>query len=42
MPQVTGWGMEGGLHLGSDQGQEFKDHHSADLNKHFGSPSLTL
>ena len=38
MPQVAGWGMEGGLHSGSDPGQEFKDRPSADLNKHHGSP----
>ena len=44
MPPVIGWGMGGGLHSGSDQGQEFKDHPSADLNKHHEapSPSLTL
>ena len=38
MPQVAGWGMEGGLHSGSDPGQECKDRPSADLNKHQGSP----
>ena len=35
-------GMGGGLHSGSDQGQGFKDHPSAALNKHSDSPSLTL
>ena len=33
MPQVIEWGMGWGPHSGSDQGQEFKDHPSADLNK---------
>ena len=42
MPQVIGWGMGLGLHSGSDQGQEFKDYPSTDLNKHHGSPGLTL
>ena len=32
IPLVIGWGMEGGLHSGSDQGQEFENHLSADLN----------
>ena len=31
-----------GLCSGSDQGQVYKDHPSADLNKHPDSPSLTL
>ena len=35
-----GGGMGQGLHSGSDQGQEFKDRPSADLNKHHGSSSL--
>ena len=30
------------MHSGSDQGQEFKDHLSADLNKHNDSTKLTL
>ena len=42
MPQVIGWGMGRGLHSGSDQGQELKDHPSTHLNKHRDSPSLTL
>ena len=34
MPQVTEWGMGLGLHSYSDQGQEFEDHSSVDLNTH--------
>ena len=34
MPQVIGWGMGSGLHLDSDQGQEFEDCPSTDLNTH--------
>ena len=34
MPQVVGWGMRLGLHSDSDQGQEFEDRPSADLNTH--------
>ena len=29
-----GWEVGGGVHSDSDQGQEFEDQHSADLNKH--------
>ena len=44
MPQVIGWGMGRGLHSGSDQGQEIKDHLYADLNKYpdHDHPSMTL
>ena len=35
MPQVIGLGMGRGLHSGSDQGQEFEDCTSADLNTYF-------
>lgn len=34
LPQVTGWRMGCGLRSGSDQGQEFEDCPSADLNTH--------
>ena len=42
MPKVIEWGMGLGLHSGSDQGQEVKDHPSAYLNKHHDSPSFDL
>jgi len=34
LPQVIGQGMGRGLHSDSDQGQEFEDCLSADLNTH--------
>ena len=35
LPQVIGQGMGLGLHSDSDQGQEFEDQPSADLNTQF-------
>ena len=40
--RVIGWQVGRGLHSGSDQRQESKDHPSADLHKHQDSSSWTL
>ena len=42
MLQVIGQAMGGGLHSGSDQGQEFEDHPSADWNKHHDRSQFDL